>query len=217
MKNSTPPEAERNRDNPTRASLVNRLRNAEDSDSWRDFFELYWKLIYTAALRAGLSEPEAEDVVQETVITVAKKMEGFRYDPAVQSFKAWLLVVTRYRILDQFRKRGSQALRAELPGDSETATDPWHRVPDPRGLALEPIWEEEWQNNLIDSAIERVKRSVKPEHYQVFYLYGVKNHGATDVAKMLGISIGKVYIIKHRVAAMVKRELTQLQRAAGEA
>ncbi len=201
---------------PTRHSLVNRLRDLNDQDSWRDFFETYWKLIYTAAVRAGLSDQEAEDVVQETVITVSKKMDSFRYDPAVQSFKAWLLRVTRYRILDQFRKRGPKELQGSLPALSDTATEPSHRIPDPNGLALEPIWEEEWRKNLIDVAMERVKARVEPEHYQIFYLYALKNHGALEVSRMLGVSSGKVYVIKHRVAALVKKELAQLMRATGD-
>src|SRR6266487_4319585 len=53
------------------------------------FFDIYWRLIYGVALRAGLTDAEAQDVVQETVISVAKHLPGFRYDPKVCSFKTW--------------------------------------------------------------------------------------------------------------------------------
>ena len=59
---------------------------------------MYWRLIYSAAVKSGLSDAEAQEVVQDTVITVAKKMEEFTYDPAVDSFKGWLLYLTRKRI-----------------------------------------------------------------------------------------------------------------------
>ena len=88
---------------PTRHSLIERLRNLDDQASWREFFDTYWKLIYGAAIRAGLSDQEAEDVVQETVIGVARKMESFRYEPAECSFKGWLMHVTRCRIADRSR------------------------------------------------------------------------------------------------------------------
>ena len=89
----------------TRRTLVNRLKDCEDQASWRQFFETYRRLIFSAARKAGLTESEAEEVVQETVITVARKMNDFQYDPERCSFKGWLLRITQFKIIDQFRKR----------------------------------------------------------------------------------------------------------------
>jgi len=86
---------------PTRASLLERLKDLGDDASWNEFYQTYRELIYSVARKAGLNESEAEEVVQDTVISVAKKMPDFRYDPAEDSFKGWLLTVTRWRILDQ--------------------------------------------------------------------------------------------------------------------
>ena len=72
---------------PTRRSLISRLRNWEDHTSWQEFFDTYWKLIYAVALKSGLNNTEAEDVVQETVLSIAKKMPSYEYDPARCSFK----------------------------------------------------------------------------------------------------------------------------------
>jgi hypothetical protein len=47
----------------TRASLLHRLKDLGDDKSWREFFLIYWKLIYTVAIRAGLTDAEAQDVV----------------------------------------------------------------------------------------------------------------------------------------------------------
>ena len=74
----------------TRSSLLCRLRNLDDQESWRAFFDRYWELLYNVAKKSGLGEPEAQDVVQETVIAVAKAMPDFRYDPVRGSFKQWL-------------------------------------------------------------------------------------------------------------------------------
>jgi len=105
MSVSPGPDACEERLLPTRRSLLDRLRDWEDQASWRDFFNTYWKFIYSVALRSGLSDQEAEDVVQETVLSVAKKMPEFVYDPARCSFKGWLMHVTRLRIVDQLRRR----------------------------------------------------------------------------------------------------------------
>src|SRR5437660_4112070 len=90
---------------PTRASLLGRLKDWKDEASWKVFFDTYWKFIYNAAIRAGLTDAEAQDVVQETVIAVSRKIPAFVYDASRGSFKTWLMRQTRWRILGQLRKR----------------------------------------------------------------------------------------------------------------
>jgi RNA polymerase sigma-70 factor (ECF subfamily) len=65
---------------PTRKSLLTRLKNWDDQEGWREFFETYWRLIYSVASKSGFSDAQAQDIVQETVISVAKKMRSFKYD-----------------------------------------------------------------------------------------------------------------------------------------
>ena len=71
---------------PTRHSLLNRLKDWDDQTSWQEFFDTYWRLIYSVAIKAGLSDAEAQEVVQETVIGVARKISEFKADPAHGSF-----------------------------------------------------------------------------------------------------------------------------------
>jgi RNA polymerase sigma-70 factor (ECF subfamily) len=189
---------------PTRRSLISRLRNCEDEESWRTFFKTYWKLLYSFAVRRGCTDAEAEEVVQETVISVARKMPEYRYDPAVCSFKGWLMHVTNWRVIDQIRKRApgrttSVALDVDVP-TKVGASD------------LESLWEEEWQKNLLDAALERVKRKVNPESYQIFFLLLVKQQSPSQIARMLKISVGRVYLAKHRVGALVRQEIKALTR-----
>src|SRR2546426_3422980 len=109
---------------PTRRSLLTRLKNLDDQGSWKDFFDTYAKLIYRVATKAGLTDAEAQDVVQETVIIVAKKIPGFKYDPAIGSFKSWLLLITRRRIEKQLKKRLPAGVHASAcpatPGQPDT-------------------------------------------------------------------------------------------------
>ena len=71
---------------PTRHSLISRLKDWDDQESWKEFFDTYWKLLYSVALKSGLSDAEAQDVVQDTIVAVAKKMPEFHFDPALGSF-----------------------------------------------------------------------------------------------------------------------------------
>ena len=86
------------------------------------------------------------------------------------------------------------------------------RVPGPDSLDLENVWDEEWRKNLVDAAMERIKRRVKPEHYQIFYLSAVRQLPASRVAAALCVSVARVYLVKHRVAALIKKEVTILGR-----
>ena len=89
----------------TRKSLIARLENWEDQRTWDEFYRTYWRLIYSVALKAGLREDEAWDVVQETILSIAKQSKKNIYKPEQGSFKLWLWNMTRWRINDQFRKR----------------------------------------------------------------------------------------------------------------
>src|SRR6266566_3192044 len=127
----------------TRWSLIGRLKDIDDQQSWQEFFDAYWKLIYEVALKAGLSDTEAQEVVQETVISVAKQMPGFRYDPARGKFKGWLLQITRRRIADLVRKR-MQVRGASGGHPVETLNlEQIESVLDPAGCELEAIWAQE--------------------------------------------------------------------------
>lgn len=194
---------------PTRQTLLSRLKDLDDGDSWKVFFDTYWKLIYATALRSGLTEAEAQEVVQETVIDASKHMPGFRYDPALGSFKSWLLKLTNWRIKDQLRKRQPWVASGRSRDRDETAT--LEKVADPEGPELNKVWDEEWQVNLFATALERVKKRVDPRHYQIFDLYVLQNWPVMKVSKALHVNPGKVYLVKHRIASMVKQEMRQLE------
>jgi RNA polymerase sigma factor (sigma-70 family) len=198
----------------TRSSLVRRLRNWDDQRGWQDFFDTYWKLIYAVAIKAGLSDAEAHDVVQETVVAVAKQMREDGYDRTRGSFKNWLYVITRRRIVDHIRRRRPDELRRQsrAPSDLTTSTDAIDRLPDPASVELEALWSEEWQKNLVDVAIERVKGQVTSKQYQIFDLYVLKSLPLRKVTQILQVSATLVYVTKHRVNALIRREVRRLEK-----
>jgi RNA polymerase sigma factor (sigma-70 family) len=202
---------------PTRWTLIGRLKNRADEVSWREFFDTYWKLIYSVALKAGLTPEEAEEVVQETVISVSKKIDTFRADPAYGSFKSWLLQLTRWRVTDQFRKRPVEASQPRVPRGSRrrggergsTATE--EDLGDPAANVLDSIWDEEWEQHLLQAALEKVKRQVSPRHFQIFYLHVIKQVPALKAARALGVNLGRVYLVKHRVRPLFEKAVKQVE------
>lgn len=200
---------------PTRQSLLSRLRVWDDRDSWEEFFNTYWKLIYNVALKSGLTEPEAQDVVQETVIVVAKQMPEFKYDPSKGSFKGWLLKTTQWRISDQFRKR----LRAVPLADKSDTTDQTPEQRTQEGLrqeaaGVEHHWDELWEKNLLETAVERVKQRVDPREFQMFELAANRGLAPLKIAQMLNVTRAHVYYARHKVARMIRLEVERLEDAA---
>jgi len=209
---------------PTRASLLGRLKNWDDQRSWQEFYDTYRHLIYSVDIKASLSDPEAQDVVQETLLTVAKKIGQFKSDPAIGSFKGWLLLITRRRIADQFEKRekAKQALispeaaasscrhSVSSAGDS-SRTSTVERIPSPASFDLDACWEEQWQQSLLQAATEQVKKHVSPKQYQIFELYVLREWTVRKIAAALDVSPGQVYLAKYRVGSLLKKEAKKLK------
>lgn len=200
---------------PTRASLLNRLRDVGDSDSWRTFFEMYWRLLYNVARKSGLSDGDAQDVVQETVIAVARKMPEFRYDPAKGSFKQWLLLITRRRIQDHLRRHYRLLPRDQTPLATST---PAGNVVDPEpapDALIEAAWETEWRENIYQAALTQVRQQANPKHFQVFDYCVTQGLSAPEVARMLGMNVAQVYLAKHRLSGALKRAVKLLKAELG--
>jgi len=196
----------------TRRSLLSRLKNWDDRESWRRFFDTYWKLIYRVAMKSGLTEVEAQDVVQETLLSVAKRMRQFKYDPANGSFKNWLLVITRRRIADQQRKNYRQPPRAEGHSLEEGRTATVERVADASPPELGSIWDDEWAKTVLDAVIEQVKSKIRIDQYQIFDFYVLRHWPVRKVTSTLGVSATQVYLAKHRVMGLIKREVKRLEK-----
>ena len=184
----------------TRPSLLARLIDWNDHASWQDFDNAYRGLIFNFALKQGVTADEAQDVVQETMSSVAKAMRAGRYHPEKGSFRSWLLCVTYHRVADHFRRRPRWQEARRAPSSDSTRTSTVDRVPDPRSLTPEAIWEEEWRNSVVELALKRLKARVKPKHFQIFYLRAIKEQPTRKVAKALGVSSPRVYVIAHRLA-----------------
>ena len=191
----------------TDVALIGRLHNLDDHQSWEAFYRAYWKLIYRFACERGLNDADAREVVQDTLLSVARSLRSFQPARASGSFKRWLLCLTRRRAADHHRRRPREVpVRSRSdPGTGGTGTA--ERIPDPHGSHTSDQWEREWEAQVLDAALEKLKRRVSPRHYQVFNQAVVKGQSTARVAKTLLISPAQVYLVKHRVLREFKRML----------
>ena len=196
---------------PTRLSLLSRLKDLGDQATWQDFFDTYWKLIYSVALKSGLQAGDAEDVVQETVISVAKTIHSYRYNPSV-TFKGWLHLLVGRRVADHFRrKRMRPVLLDDVAAEPETESRA-EQVADPGVPVLDAVWEEEWQRNLIEAALERLKPQVSVKQYQVFYLRAIKGQSVKAVAQNMNVSAAYVHLTRHRIEKLFRAAVAQVEK-----
>jgi RNA polymerase sigma factor (sigma-70 family) len=195
----------------TRRTLLSRLRNLDDHESWRTFFELYWRLLYNVARRSGLDDAGAQEIVQDTVIAVARNMPEFRYDPARGTFRQWLLRIMRRRIIDHLRRIYRQPPRAEVrPESLDEDEEHTAAIIDQSASAIEAAWNEEWERATFEAALARIRGEVNPKHFQVFDYCVLKEWPASKVAATLDLNTAQVYLAKHRVAQAMKRAVRQI-------
>jgi DNA-directed RNA polymerase specialized sigma24 family protein len=119
--------------------------------------------------------------------------------------------IVRWRIADQLRKR-TRVDHPDEPGADREA----HLAPEPIETPCDSAgerWEEEWQNNLVKAAMDRVKLRVREEQYQMFDLQVLRHWPVSRVAQTLGVSAARVYLAKHRVTGLIKKEVRALQKS----
>ena len=195
----------------TRRSLIDRVKNWDDQVSWKLFMDTYSPLVYSVAFKAGLTNAEADDAVQETMISIAKNIREFHYDPAIGKFRNWVIKTTTFRVGDQLRKRKKlPPPRSRTRDDNTTATI--DRLPDPASLNLERMCELEWEKHIRDLAVEKLKNKIRPKHFQILDMYVLKEWAPARVAKTAGVSVAFVYLIGHRVKKLLIKEAEELKK-----
>jgi RNA polymerase sigma-70 factor (ECF subfamily) len=199
----------------TRSSLLARLKDWSQQTAWRQFDQDYTPLIRNFARKAGLTDSEASEVAQETLIAVAKKIEDFQHAGNRGSFRAWLYQQARWRIADQFRARAKakppgQRVPTEFENSEEGIPVSLDGSAVQSDSTFERLWDLEWEQHVRQSALARVKRQVSPRQYQLFELHVQQGLSVAQTAHAAGATVAAVYMAKSRVARLVKKAVKAL-------
>jgi RNA polymerase sigma factor (sigma-70 family) len=190
-------------DSHTSATLIGRLRQfPPDQAAWAQFADRYGRRIYGWCRQWNLQEADAEDVTQGVLLKLAEKMRAFDYDPT-RSFRAWLKTVTRHAWLDTASSRkaavaagGSLAL--ELLQAAEAREDLVERLG------------EEFDRELLEEAMARVRVRVTPRTWEAFERTALKGESGADTAKAVGMKVATVFVARSKVQKMLHEELKKL-------
>ncbi|MBN1591014.1 MAG: sigma-70 family RNA polymerase sigma factor [Pirellulales bacterium] len=179
----------------TRPSLLERLRDGVDPMAWDDFFDRYWRLIFTFARRRGCSDDTAEEIVQDVMMTVFEQRDVFSYDPGKGRFRNWLGTVVRYKVA-QHRRQPAQRIRGGGSGFVEPVDDQDD---------AEELWESAFEQALLTLLLDVVRREVDPRTYQAFELSALGELSGKDVARVTGLSRNAVYLARRNVTKRLAR------------
>jgi RNA polymerase sigma-70 factor (ECF subfamily) len=195
--------ADSNSQGRTSATLLARLQGpAPDPQAWSQFVRRYGPLLYRWCRAWDLQEADAEDVTQNVLAKLARRLRTFHYDPA-QSFRAYLKTLAHYAwcdLLDDYRQPGagggdSQVLR-QL--DATAARDD-----------LAQRLHEEFDQELLDEAMRRVQGRVAASTWDAFRLTALDGLSGAEVAERLGLTVAAVFKARSRVQQMLKDELAE--------
>ena len=192
----------------TRSSLINRLKATINGESWEVFFNTYWELIYNVARRKGLSEADSQDIVQETILKVHKRLARFQYHRARGSITGWLSTLPRSRLVEHYKKKQRQP-PTQQPREDED--DPLVNLADPQGPELDRIWSEEWSRSLIQRSLTFLKQQVSLKQYQIFKCHCIDEWSVKEVCDALNVNAAQVYMAKQRVGKIFAAKLERLK------
>ena len=182
----------------TRQSLLGRLGG--DDDAWPEFLLIYQRAIRSYCRRRGLQEADAEDVTQEVLAAVHRRLDrAWEPDPGVGRFRGWLQRVTCNRVA---ARRQAIARRRAMDGSDAQLQLAAVPAPDPAAES-NALWTE-FRHSLLQRAAELVEPQVRPASWRAFWLTAVEGRSGEQVAAELGMTVGSVYTAKCRVLARIR-------------
>lgn len=191
----------------TRASLLIRLRDEADREAWTLFVELYAPLVQAFLRRKGLQEVDVFDVVQDVMLTVARKIGTFQHQNARPgSFRCWLYSVVRNRMVDFWRRERRQT---QAEGDSR-ARQRLEQIPTDEHT-LEDQWNRDYMEWLFQAAAEKARHDFQDSTWQAFWRTAIDQESLKQVAADLGLSLSAVSMARRRVFERIQQQIQFLE------
>jgi RNA polymerase sigma-70 factor (ECF subfamily) len=188
----------------TSVTLMMRLQKSPaDPRAWAEFVKRYRPMIRAWCLKWHLQESDADDVVQDVLVKLVAAIGKLHYDPA-RSFRAWLKTVTQHALSDFV------AMRRRDPGRSAGPIEMIAESPEAK-TDLEQQLEDTFDAEVLDLAMHRVKKRVKPGTWDAFALTVVAGLSGADAAQKLQIPVAHVFVAKNRVQKMLQEEVRILK------
>lgn len=189
----------------TRASLILRLRNADDVAAWAEFVEVYGPVVFRVARGRGFQAADADNLVQEVLLAVAQSVTRWLERDDRGSFRAWLLKIARYEAADMLTRRATRS----LGHDGVEGARLLQQLPNPDDVSSQ--LDLAYQRAVFAWAGDQVRNSVEASTWQAFWLTHVEGLSIADAARQLGTRPGNIYFGRSRVMARIKQLVRQYE------
>ena len=167
--------------------------------AWDEFNARYAPIIANFARHLGSKRQDLDDVVQDVMLGFFLKSPTFVYDPSKGRFRRYLKVCTYHALQKRFGKS------AKVLGKTLDAVDP-------ESVAIEQIWNDAWEQQLLSRAIEEIRREMgHTRSFAAFELHVVRDEPAADVAQKLGLHVKSVYRAKDQFTRLLKTRLAAMR------
>jgi RNA polymerase sigma-70 factor (ECF subfamily) len=186
----------------TPVSLLERLRRGADQADWRRLDDLYRPLIRRWVVRDPVVGDDADDLVQEVMGVLVRKLSGFQRQ-RLGSFRRWLRLITVNR-LQGFRRKHRHRPRALGHSAGES---PLAQFADPNS-ELSRLWDQEHDRHVLRRLLELLESD---SHFEPVTLRAFRRVVFDDVkpaaaAEELGLSVNAVLLAKSRVLKRLRQE-----------
>ncbi|MCH2206262.1 MAG: sigma-70 family RNA polymerase sigma factor [Lentisphaerales bacterium] len=196
-----------NEDYQTRQTLLAKIKDNRDDNSWEDFSFYYSQYIYNIVRRMKLGHHDAEDLVQMILLKLWNKMPDFEYKPGKGAFRGWLCRVTQNETKNYLRSKNKHVDR-ENEDNNKPLAEGDYAVSLPE---IEEISKKEWQVYVTNLAWRNVKNEFNENVQRAFVeLYSEKS--SREVADTLGLELNTVNVYKQRVRKRMLQEIKRLRR-----
>jgi RNA polymerase sigma-70 factor (ECF subfamily) len=177
------------------SSIVGLAGNPTDPARWDRFCRKYQPAIRRWLGGKRLQPADVDDIAQEVLIKLVKKLPGFTYDPD-RSFRAWLKTVVHNVWHDVVTSSRWQAgLAAGELADVAGA------------VPLAEEIEREYDQELMEWAMTVVKGRVAPATWEAFERTAVGLEPPQRVAADLGVAVALVYVHKSKVTKLIRETI----------
>jgi RNA polymerase sigma-70 factor (ECF subfamily) len=180
----------------TRTSLLRRVADVSDQQSWSEFVRLYEPLLLRYVRSQGLNETDAQDVVQTVFVALLRRLPSFEFDRKRGRFRSWLWQLAHNAVIDWLRARGRHQ---RVENETRASRDEAEPEPDDEWLKLH-------RQRLLEFSLDRVKEQTAPTTWACFEMHLLQGKPGADVAAALGVPPGTVYVYASRILDRVRKQ-----------
>jgi RNA polymerase sigma factor (sigma-70 family) len=188
----------------TRQTLIMRVKNQHDDQSWEEFADIYRGYIYTVIRNMGIAESDRDELVQQTLIKLWQKLPDIDCEHSGR-FRSWLGTLTKNCVIDFIRMTKRQVNLQEKAADQEALEHMNTVLPD-----IDKIAENAWKQHLTTLALDNIGQHFSGKAVKVFRL-SLQGLEVPQIASELDIQEASVYRLKTRVKARLIEEIQHLR------